>query len=129
MFSTTQCVFSPDERLIVTGTSADRKGQGGALVFVDRQSLEVVRRVSMPASVVALHWHERLNQIFVGTGASAWTMMRCRPHVLQCLEKHVLPCKAMADFVIFSKYRSVTRHCVVSQGSMLIRDLASQLAG
>ena len=68
LFSTTQCIFSPDERLIVTGTSADRSGNGGCLTFIDRDSFEVVRRVAMPTSVVALQWHDRLNQIFVGTG-------------------------------------------------------------
>lgn len=61
--------FSPDERLVVTGTSADRAGEGGALVFFDLDSRALVRRVGMPASVVALQWHGRLNQIFLGVGA------------------------------------------------------------
>lgn len=60
--------FSPDERLVVTGTSADRSGEGGALVFFDFDSRALVRRVGMPASVVALQWHGRLNQIFLGVG-------------------------------------------------------------
>ena len=68
LFATTQCAFSPDERLILTGTSADRGGKGGAVVFIDRDSFEVVHRIAMPSSVVGLHWHDRLNQIFVGTG-------------------------------------------------------------
>lgn len=38
-------------------------------VFFDRQRLEMVRRVEMGLSVSALLWHERINQIFVGTGA------------------------------------------------------------
>ena len=38
-------------------------------MFFDVQRLELVRRVAMAASVSALLWHERLNQIFVGTGA------------------------------------------------------------
>lgn len=40
-------------------------------VFFDRQRLELVRLVEMGPSVSALLWHERLNQIFVGTGAAA----------------------------------------------------------
>lgn len=40
----------------------------GTQVLFDRQRLEVVRRVEMGATVAALLWHERLNQIFVGTG-------------------------------------------------------------
>ncbi len=38
-------------------------------VFFDRQRLEMVRRVEMGPSVSALLWHDRINQIFVGTGA------------------------------------------------------------
>lgn len=40
-------------------------------VLVDRQRLEVVRRVEVGSTVAALLWHERLNQIFVGTGGLA----------------------------------------------------------
>ena len=64
-----QAIFSPDERLVVTGTSADRAGKGGAVVFFDAKTHELVRRVAMPSSAVGLAWHERLNQIFVGVGA------------------------------------------------------------
>lgn len=67
--ATTQCIFSPDERLVVTGVAAGSKGQeGGAVVFVDRQTLQVVRRLAMPSNVASLHWHHRLNQLFVGIG-------------------------------------------------------------
>lgn len=66
-----QAVFSPDERLVLTGTSADRGGRGGALVFFDAKTHALVRRVAVPGSAVALNWHERLNQIFVGVGARA----------------------------------------------------------
>ena len=54
---------------MVTGTSADRSGKGGAVVFYDAKTHELVRRVAMPSSAVGLAWHERLNQIFVGVGA------------------------------------------------------------
>ena len=53
------------------GTEAGRDGSGGALLFFDRLRMELVRRVAMSASVSALLWHERLNQIFVGTGQKA----------------------------------------------------------
>ena len=51
-----------------SGTEAQRDGTSAALYFFDRQRSELVRRVGMEASVSALLWHERLNQIFVGTG-------------------------------------------------------------
>lgn len=68
LVSTTQVCFAPEDRLVVTGTSADRNGEGAALVFIDLSTQLVVRKVAMPNSVVAVHWHPRLNQIFVGTG-------------------------------------------------------------
>lgn len=71
MHPTTQACYSPDERLILTGVSAGRDGTGGAIVFFDAQSRELVRRVGMPSSVVALQWHSKLNQIFVGVGMSS----------------------------------------------------------
>lgn len=64
-----QCCFNPDESLIVTGTCEVPKSDDlGALVFFDKQRLELVKRVAMGASVAAINWHPTLNQIFVGTG-------------------------------------------------------------
>ena len=37
LVSTTQACFAPEDRLVITGTSADRNGQGAALVFMDLQ--------------------------------------------------------------------------------------------
>ena len=68
MHPTTQAGYSPDERLILTGISAGRDGSGGALAFFDAQTKSLVRRIGMPSSVVAVQWHAKLNQIFVGIG-------------------------------------------------------------
>ena len=66
-YTSTKCVFSPDEKLILTGTSV-KKGQGaGKLVFLDRENLDVVSDVPFDdISVVSTLWHPKLNQIFVG---------------------------------------------------------------
>ena len=45
----TNVIFSPDEKLILTGTSVP-KGQGyGKLVMMDRETLEIRRTMSMLA--------------------------------------------------------------------------------
>ncbi|KAI8469749.1 MAG: WD40-repeat-containing domain protein [Monoraphidium minutum] len=73
-YSTTNVAFSPDERLVLTGTAAPDprggggEGGGGAVVFVDRRELKVVRALGMPAHAAAVAWHDRINQIFVGVG-------------------------------------------------------------
>ncbi|KAG0619396.1 hypothetical protein M758_4G136700 [Ceratodon purpureus] len=70
-YAQTTVSFSPDERLIMTGTSTEKEGnKGGLLVFFDRQRLEFVRRVGVSAdqSVVCSLWHPKLNQIFATSG-------------------------------------------------------------
>lgn len=65
----TSCLFSPDDKLIVTGTSV-KKGQGsGQLVFLERESLRKLYEFDvMESSVVSCLWHPKLNQIVVGCG-------------------------------------------------------------
>ena len=41
----TDCLFSPDDRLVVTGTSVKRGTGAGKLVFLDRQNLEVLHEI------------------------------------------------------------------------------------
>jgi len=67
-YATTGCAISPDQQLILTGVSCDRAGEGGGIAFYDLSSLEFVRRIPFQRSVTAVAWHERLNQIFAGTG-------------------------------------------------------------
>jgi hypothetical protein len=69
-YATTACRFSPDARLLITGTAAEAgAGEGGGqVVFVDSADWSIVRRVGMPAHVAGLDWHPRINQIFVGIG-------------------------------------------------------------
>jgi WD40 repeat protein len=65
-YAQTTVSFSPDERLILTGTSTEKEGNaGGLLVFFDKERLELVCRVGVSAnhSVVCSVWHPRLNQV------------------------------------------------------------------
>ncbi|CBI37203.3 unnamed protein product, partial [Vitis vinifera] len=70
-YAQTNIAFSPDEQLILTGTSVEREStNGGLLCFYDRAKLELVSRVgiSPTCSVVQCAWHPKLNQIFVTAG-------------------------------------------------------------
>ncbi|KAL5015983.1 hypothetical protein ScPMuIL_005572 [Solemya velum] len=68
-FPVTDCLFSPDDRLLVTGLSV-KKGEGkGKLLFFDRESLEKVSEMEISdTSVVRCLWHPKLNQMVVGCG-------------------------------------------------------------
>ncbi|OAD80047.1 hypothetical protein PHYBLDRAFT_105693, partial [Phycomyces blakesleeanus NRRL 1555(-)] len=68
-------IFSPDERLILTGTSVP-KGEGyGKLVMMDRETLEIRRTMSVnQSSVVKVLWHPRINQVSIVTGSADGTV-------------------------------------------------------
>ena len=62
----TDCAFSPDNRLVLTGTHIKKEGDG-KLKFFDSNTLETVTEVSYPGvSVIRCNWHPKLNQIAVG---------------------------------------------------------------
>ncbi|KAG7224028.1 hypothetical protein INR49_015285 [Caranx melampygus] len=63
-FSMTDCCFSPDDKLVVTGTSVRKDEGNGKLVFFDRASFQRVYEIEVTnASVVRSLWHPKLNQI------------------------------------------------------------------
>ena len=67
IYDETACGFSPDGTLAYAAVSAPASGGGGgALAFFDSKTLRPVSRVGFPGSAVAVCWHARLNQVFVG---------------------------------------------------------------
>ena len=57
-------IFSPDERLILTGTSVKKNAGYGKIVMMNSSNLEIVRTVSVTqSSVVRVLWHDKLNQV------------------------------------------------------------------
>uniref|UniRef100_H3CUI3 WD repeat-containing protein 70 n=1 Tax=Tetraodon nigroviridis TaxID=99883 RepID=H3CUI3_TETNG len=68
-FAMTDCCFSPDDKLLITGTSVKKDEGNGKLAFFDRMSFEKVHEIEVTnASVIRCLWHPKLNQIMVGTG-------------------------------------------------------------
>lgn len=71
----TSCLFSPDKKVIVTGTSA-KSGGSGHVVFYNAKTFEKIRSIAIAdTSVVSLNWHPKLNQIFVGGADGAIRVM------------------------------------------------------
>lgn len=72
-YPSTGLAWGPDQKLLLTGTSTEKKGGktggehgdgGGQVVFVDREKLEVVRKVGVGSSaVVRVAWHSKINQV------------------------------------------------------------------
>nr|SVE74082.1 EOG090X0364 [Daphnia barbata] len=68
-FGMTNCAFSPNDRLLLTGTSFQKGENGGKVVFLDRNTFQRVHEIDVPkAHVVRTIWHPKLNQIIVGAG-------------------------------------------------------------
>ncbi|XP_051784448.1 WD repeat-containing protein 70 isoform X1 [Erpetoichthys calabaricus] len=68
-FPMTDCCFSPDDKMIVTGTSVKKGDGNGKLIFFDRETCQKMYEIEVTnSSVVRCLWHPKLNQIMVGTG-------------------------------------------------------------
>lgn len=68
-YGTTDCAFSPDDTIIVTGESLKRGETNGKMLFYDTKTLNKIKEVVVTDShVIRTVWHPRLQQIFVGCG-------------------------------------------------------------
>lgn len=68
-YDTTNAIFSPDDRLIVTGTSVKKGDKCGSLLFYDTSNFNLVKKIdTLTSHVIKVIWHTKLNQIFVGIG-------------------------------------------------------------
>lgn len=91
-FRETSCLFDPNDRLIVTGTSRIEDNDVGQLVFIDKYELEVVKKLDITAeSVVSVLWHPNINQIICGCSDNQ-THILFDEHlstkgVLECVQK------------------------------------------
>lgn len=68
-FEMTEACFSPDDRMIVTGTSMDRGETSGKLVFFEKATFNKICEMEVGSShVIGAKWHPKLNQMMVGSG-------------------------------------------------------------
>lgn len=66
-FRETTCLFSPNDQLIVTGTSTKSQTDVGKLVFIDKYDLKIVKSLDISSeSVIDILWHPTINQIICG---------------------------------------------------------------
>lgn len=66
-FRETSCLFSPDDRLIVTALSTKSNKDVGKLVFIDKYDLNIVKNLDISSeSVIDVVWDPGINQIICG---------------------------------------------------------------
>jgi len=66
LYPTTNAVFSPNEKFIVTGAGSTVRGGKGQLLFLKRDDLEIEKEVEMESTPVKVVWHPKINQILTG---------------------------------------------------------------
>lgn len=68
-FGMTNCIFSPNDQLVITGTSQNRGEKSGKVIMYNRSTWDVYKELELgPSHIVRLIWHPRLNQLMVGCG-------------------------------------------------------------
>jgi len=68
-FDQTDCCFSPDDKMIMTGTSMNRGEETGKLMFFEKDTFNKAMEMEVSDShVIRTAWHPKLNQILVGSG-------------------------------------------------------------
>ena len=63
LYPQTNAIFSPDDKYVVTGVGASLKGGHGKLLFMNKDSLEVVKELVVDSSPVKVVWHSKINQV------------------------------------------------------------------
>ena len=63
LYPRTNAVFSPDDKYILTGSGSQGQGQSPELLFMQKDNLEVVKRLSVGSTPVRVAWHSKINQV------------------------------------------------------------------
>lgn len=68
-YAQTDCSFSPDDSMIITGESLQKGSDAGRILFYDVSTFKICNEIPVTNShVIKVLWHPKLNQIFVGCG-------------------------------------------------------------
>ncbi|XP_076247672.1 gastrulation defective protein 1 homolog [Calliopsis andreniformis] len=68
-YDTTDCMFNPDDSIVITGESLSKGQTTGRVLFYDTKTFDLIDQISVTNShVIKTLWHPKLNQIFVGCG-------------------------------------------------------------
>lgn len=126
----TNCMFSPNDKYIVTGTSTKSANDTGKLVILDRDSLEKLHELTVAdSSAVRTLWHPKLNQIFVTTGSGEIKVFydpeKSQRGITQCALKAV---KRKAGGAFFASSQIMNPHALPIFKQERTRNLGSQRA-
>jgi WD repeat-containing protein 70 len=72
LYSTTNAIFSPDDKYVLTGAGATSKGGKGRLVFLEKDTLETVKELHVDTTPVRVLWHSKINQVDIVVFTVIW---------------------------------------------------------
>lgn len=68
-YDTTDCTFSPDDSILLTGESKAKGTDTAKLYFYNTKTFELLTKIAVTEShIIKTIWHPKLNQILVGCG-------------------------------------------------------------
>lgn len=78
LYPQTNAIFSPDDKYVVTGVGASSKGGHGKLLFMSKDSLEIVKELAVDSSPVKVVWHSKINQVSRSILSGLWGLFSFR---------------------------------------------------
>ncbi|KAF8898358.1 transcription factor [Infundibulicybe gibba] len=66
LYPNTNAIFSPDDKYVITGAGATAKGGRGRLMFLEKNSFDVIKALEVDSTPVKVFWHSKINQIVTG---------------------------------------------------------------
>lgn len=72
LYPNTNAMFSPDDKYVITGAAATTKGGKGHLLFMEKDTLDVVKTLDVDSTPVKVFWHSKINQACIDTSAFRW---------------------------------------------------------
>lgn len=68
-YATTDCMFSPDDSMLITGVSLNKGEKHGKVLFFNCNTFEQINEITVTDShIIRTLWHPKLNQIIVACG-------------------------------------------------------------
>lgn len=68
-YDTTDCMFSPDDSIVITGESLKKGSKMGKVLLYETATFKLINAMEVTDShVIKTLWHPKLNQIFLGCG-------------------------------------------------------------
>jgi WD repeat-containing protein 70 len=63
LYPTTNAIFSPNDKYVVTSQGAETKGGKGRIMILNKTDLEVVKQLEVDSTPVKVIWHSKINQV------------------------------------------------------------------